>query len=150
MYLTQVWLNVRMIHCIIKSGSEIYITKLSSFIINLGYLHKTNSKLLDLPYKDKLRLLLLITYLRWTSLLWLGGGAPPWYSGSMLDHRSLPPVFKSRRGHIWRLFHLWLRFITLCTKVAVKHQLSSSSSSFMVKGIVQLHFKFSGLIQLYS
>ena len=37
---------------------------------------------------------------------------PPWFSGSVLDHRSLPPVFESWRGHIWRLFHLWLRFIT--------------------------------------
>ena len=24
----------------------------------------------------------------------------------------LPPVFESRCGHIWRLFHLWLGFIT--------------------------------------
>ena len=32
--------------------------------------------------------------------------------GSALDHRSLPPEFESRRGHIWRVFHLWLRFIT--------------------------------------
>jgi len=39
-------------------------------------------------------------------------GAPPWCSGSVLDHRSLPPVFESRRGHIWRLFHLSLRLIT--------------------------------------
>jgi len=38
--------------------------------------------------------------------------APPWSSGSVLDHRSLPPVFESRRGHIWRLFRLWLRLIT--------------------------------------
>ena len=35
-----------------------------------------------------------------------------WSSCSMLDYRSLPPVFQFRRGHIWRLFHLWLRFIT--------------------------------------
>ena len=39
-------------------------------------------------------------------------GAPPWSSGSVLDHRSLPPVFESRRGHIWRLFCLSLRLIT--------------------------------------
>ena len=39
-------------------------------------------------------------------------GAPPWSSGSVLDHRSLPPVFESRRGHIWRLFRLSLRLIT--------------------------------------
>jgi len=36
----------------------------------------------------------------------------PWSSGSVLDHRSLPPMLESRRGHIWRLFHLRLRFIT--------------------------------------
>ena len=39
-------------------------------------------------------------------------GAPPWSSGSLLDHRSLPPVFESRRGHIWRLFGLSRRLIT--------------------------------------
>ena len=37
---------------------------------------------------------------------------PPWSSSSVLNHRSLPPVFEFRRGHIWRLFHLWLCFIT--------------------------------------
>ena len=37
---------------------------------------------------------------------------PPWSSGSVLDHRSLPPVFESRHGHIWRAFHVWLHFIT--------------------------------------
>ena len=38
--------------------------------------------------------------------------APPQSSGSVLDHISLPPVFESRRGDIWRLFHIWLHFIT--------------------------------------
>ena len=33
-------------------------------------------------------------------------------SGSVLDHRSLLSVFESRRRHIWRWFHLWLRFIS--------------------------------------
>ena len=37
---------------------------------------------------------------------------PPWSSGSVLDYRSLPPVFKSQRGHILRLFCLSLRLIT--------------------------------------
>jgi len=32
-------------------------------------------------------------------------------TGSGLDHISLQPEFESRREHIWRLFHLWLRFI---------------------------------------
>ena len=39
-------------------------------------------------------------------------GASPWSNGSVLDHRSVPPVFECRRGLIWRVFHLWLRFIT--------------------------------------
>jgi len=38
--------------------------------------------------------------------------APLWSKDSVLDHRSLPSVFESRRGHIWWVFHLWLRFIT--------------------------------------
>ena len=42
----------------------------------------------------------------------------PWSSGSVLDHRSLPPVFESRRGDIWRLFHLWLRFVTFGSRSA--------------------------------
>jgi len=32
--------------------------------------------------------------------------------GSALDHRSLPSEFESLRRDIWRVFHLWLRFIT--------------------------------------
>jgi len=39
-------------------------------------------------------------------------GVPPWSNNSLLDHRSLPPVFESRHGHIWRVFHLWACFIT--------------------------------------
>ena len=53
-------------------------------------------------------------------------------TGSTVDHRSLPPEFKSQCGHVWRVFHLWLRFITfgdhsahlVCTKVAIKHDSS--------------------------
>jgi len=37
---------------------------------------------------------------------------PLWSSSSVLDHKSLPPMFESRCGHIWNLFHIWLRFIT--------------------------------------
>ena len=33
-------------------------------------------------------------------------------SGSVLDHRSLPPEFESWCGHIRRLFHVWLCFNT--------------------------------------
>jgi len=32
--------------------------------------------------------------------------------GSALDHISQPPEFEPRRGHTWRVFPLWLRFIT--------------------------------------
>ena len=39
-------------------------------------------------------------------------GVPPWSNNSLLNHRSLPPVFESRHRHIWRVFYLWLRFIT--------------------------------------
>ena len=44
--------------------------------------------------------------------MFLARGVPLWSSGSVLDHRSLPPMFESWHGHIWRLFHLWLGFIT--------------------------------------
>ena len=43
-----------------------------------------------------------------------------------LNHRSLPPVFESRRGHIWRLFHLLFRFVTFgggppCAGIIIIH-----------------------------
>ena len=44
--------------------------------------------------------------------------APPWSSGSVLVHRSLPFVFESRLGHIWRLFRLSLRLITFGSRSA--------------------------------
>ena len=60
--------------------------------------------------------------------------------GSALDHRSLPPEFESRRGQIWRVFHLSLRFITFggrsahlayhVHKSGRKHQSASSSASW--------------------
>jgi len=37
--------------------------------------------------------------------------------GSALDHISLPPEFESRRGHIWRVFHLWLLSFTERLKI---------------------------------
>ena len=52
-----------------------------------------------------------ITYckpLRWNYLFLRLRGL----TGSAFDHRSMPPEFESRRWHIWRVFHLWLRFIT--------------------------------------
>ena len=57
---------------------------------------------------------------------------------SALDHISLPPEFESRRGHICRCFIFHFASLpsevarpiqpTMCTKVVVKHQSSSSSS----------------------
>ena len=52
-------------------------------------------------------------YVYMTHLHLLNDGRLCGLTGSVLDHRSLPPVFESRRGDIWRVFHLWLRFITL-------------------------------------
>jgi len=58
---------------------------------------------------------------------WLNRGslwywnALPWSSASVLEHRWLPPVFESRCGHILRLFHLWLRFITFEGGSATNH-----------------------------
>ena len=34
----------------------------------------------------------------------ISNGTPPGSSGSVLDHRSLQPVFESRRGHISFIF----------------------------------------------
>ena len=45
-------------------------------------------------------------------------GPPPWSGCSVIDHISLPPVFESRRGHILRVFHLWLRLITFVGRSA--------------------------------
>jgi len=50
----------------------------------------------------------------WTiliNLVLLNEWAPLW-SSSALDQRSLPPEFEYRGGHIWRVFHFWLRLIT--------------------------------------
>ena len=52
-------------------------------------------------------------YVYMTHLHRLNDGRLCGLTGSVLDHRSLKPEFVSGRGHIWRMFHLWLRFITL-------------------------------------
>jgi len=52
------------------------------------------------------------------TLFWMASWAPPWSSGSVLDHRSLQPVFESRRGHIWRLFRFSLCLITFGSRSA--------------------------------
>jgi len=43
---------------------------------------------------------------------------PLWSNGSVLDHRSLPPMFESWHGHIWMLFHLWFCLITFGGRLA--------------------------------
>ena len=53
----------------------------------------------------KLEVVMVLAWHSQKRLLGLTGGA--------LDHRSLPPEFESRRGHIWRVFHPWLSFIIL-------------------------------------
>ena len=64
------------------------------------------------------------------------------HSGSVLDHRSLSPVFESRRGHIWRLFHLWLRFSTFGGRSAhlayLVHK-SGRKTSFIIIIIIFQH-----------
>ena len=66
----------------------------------------------------------------------LPGGRLRGLVGSVLDHRSLPSEFESRRGRIWRLFHLRSRFIAFggrsahlsyhvpnsCRKTSINHQ----------------------------
>ena len=64
----------------------------------------------DKQKSDWHKLLFKVTTIQWGPVY--GSGAPPWCSGSVLDYISLPPVFESLRGHMWRVFHLWLRFIT--------------------------------------
>ena len=53
-------------------------------------------------------------------------------AGRALNHSSLPLEFEPWRRHIWRVFHLWFRFITFGgrSKVTIKHQPSSSSLLF--------------------
>jgi len=62
--------------------------------------------------------------------------APPWSSGSVLDHISLPPVFESRRGHIRRLFRLSLRLITFGGRSAhlayIVHKIGRKTSIIII------------------
>ena len=86
---------------------------------------------------DKLEVCILITSQRQCDYCSYFMGCLCGLVGSVLDHRSLPPEFESRCGHICRVFHIWLRFITFgghlahlayhVHKVAVKHQSSSCS-----------------------
>ena len=50
-------------------------------------------------------------HLTCSTLLWITSQGPLCgLVGSALDH--IRPGFESRRGHVWRVFDLWLRFIT--------------------------------------
>ena len=73
-------------------------------------------------------------------------GAPPWSSGSVLDYRSLPPVFESRRGHIWRLFRLSLRLITFGGRSAhlayLVHKSGRKTSIIIIISLVYLSYQF--------
>jgi len=63
-------------------------------------------------------------------------------TGSALDHRWLPPEFESRRGHIWRVFHLWLRFFTFggCSAHLSYHvQISGHKTSIIIIIIIIIH-----------
>jgi len=69
-------------------------------------------------------------------------GAPPWSSGSVLDHRSLPPVFESWRRHIWRLFRLSLRFITFgcgSSHLAYLVHKSGRKTSIIIMLLILIH-----------
>ena len=61
--------------------------------------------------------------------------------GSALDHRSLPPEFESWHGHIWRVFHLWLCFITVggCSAHLAHHVHKSGhkTSIIIMYGVLQ-------------
>ena len=68
-------------------------------------------------------------------------GATPWSSSSVLDHRSLPLVFESRRGHSWRLFHLWFRLTTFggCLAHLAYHVHNSGRKTSIIIIIIYHH-----------
>ena len=43
---------------------------------------------------------------------------PVWSNGNVFDHRSLPPMFETRPGHIWKVFRLSLCLITFGSRSA--------------------------------
>ena len=61
---------------------------------------------------------------------------------------SLPPLFESRRGHIWRAFHLWLRFITFESRSAhLAYQVDKSGRK--IPTIIIVITKESPLCRMY-
>jgi len=67
--------------------------------------------------------------------------------GRVLDHRSLPPEFESLRGHIWRVFHVWLRFITFRGRSA--HLVYHVHKSVCKTSIIIIMFSFSKVANMY-
>ena len=64
---------------------------------------------------------------------------------SALDHISLPPGFESRRGHTWKVFHLWFRFITFgCRSAHLAYlvQKSARKTSIIIIIIIIIRYKF--------
>ena len=90
----------------------------------------------------------------WEAIFSLPIRAPPWSSGSVLDHRSLPPVFESQRGHIWRLFRLSLRLITFGSRSAhlayLVHKSGRKTSIISLPIMPQLNHKFTELANVRS
>jgi len=59
-------------------------------------------------------------------------------TGSALNHRSLPPEFESRHGPLWRVFYLWVRFITFggcSTHLAYQVHKSGCKTSIIVGSV---------------
>jgi len=85
----------------------IYCIWISSYYQStyLWYIVSGSHPIISLPICD-------ILYLIWLVISEVLNGRLRGLVDSALDHRSLPSEFESRRGHIWRVFHLWLRFIT--------------------------------------
>ena len=80
-------------------------------------------------------------------------GAPPWSSGSVLDHRSQPPGFESRSGHIWRVFHLWLHLITFGGRSAHLHlayHVHKSGRKTSIIIIIQLDYLITAFIHIVN
>jgi len=72
-------------------------------------------------------------------------GHPLGLIGSELDHWSLPPEFEYWRGHIWKVFHLWLRFITFGGRsVHLAYDVHTSSHKTSINNISSSEHHFDG------
>ena len=111
-----------LVHACVTSHIYIIVTHCNLIITSITFseFRKTSLRVKDIQKSDPITLFLLNEHwipvrhrihfkILLTTYIYR---APPWSRGSVLNYRSLPPEFESRRGHIWRLFHLWLRFIT--------------------------------------